>query len=145
MKRNSGILGIAAALLTTLFLAAVSPAQTDIPAFTGRFTLANQVQWDETMLPPGTYTIAIESHGATFALLRDGEGRPVARFPCASDAGNRSARNMLLMREKGGQMRVYALALASLGRVLVYDRDLAREAIREARASQGVPVVLAKR
>jgi len=40
---------------------------------------------------------------------------------------------------------VYALTLASIGRVLVYDRALAREAVMEARAPQTVPVMLAKR
>jgi hypothetical protein len=61
------------------------------------------------------------------------------------DDGRTNAQNALLIREKGGQLRVYSLALASLGKVLVYDRALAQEAVMEARAPQTVPVMLAKR
>jgi hypothetical protein len=133
------------ALLMSLFFMATSHAQTDLPTFTGKFTLTNQVQWSKIVLQPGNYTVAIASNGATFALIRDGSGRPVAHFMNGIDDGKTSAGNALLIREKGGQLRVYALALASLGKVLVYDRALAREAVMEARASQTVPVMLAKR
>jgi hypothetical protein len=61
------------------------------------------------------------------------------------DGGRTSAGNALLIKEKGGQLCVYSLALASLGKVLVYDPGLARHAVMEARASQTVPVILAKR
>jgi hypothetical protein len=59
-----------------LFLVAASPAQSDIPAFTGKFTLTNQVLWGETVLQAGDYNITIGSNSMpTFALLRDGKGR----------------------------------------------------------------------
>jgi len=61
------------------------------------------------------------------------------------DDGRKSATNALLIQEKGGELRVYALALAGLGKVLVYDPALAREAALEARAPQTVPVTLAER
>jgi hypothetical protein len=135
-----------AALSLSLIVAGFAQAQVDISVFTGKFTLTTQVQWDKTVLQPGDYTITIGSIGPpNFALVRDGRGRPVARFLSGIDDGKTSARNALLIREKGGQLRVYALALASLGRVLVYDPILAREAVLEARAPQSVPVMLAKR
>jgi len=121
-------------------------AQAQIPTFTGKFTLTTQVQWSRTVLQPGDYTVTVESINApTPALIRDGNGRPVARFISGIDDGKPSTRNALLIREKGGQLRVYALALANLGKVLVYDPALAREAVLEARAPQTVPVMLAKR
>jgi hypothetical protein len=133
------------ALLMSLSFIATLQAQTELPPFTGKFTLTTQVQWNKTLLQPGDYTIAIATHGATFALVRDSEGRPVARFISAIDGGGTSDGNALLIREKGGQLRVYSLELASLGRVLVYDPALAREAVMEARVFQKVPVMLAKR
>lgn len=149
MKKNSRMKpgqALAAALLMSLFLIAASQAQTDLAVFTGKFTLGNQVQWGETVLQPGDYTITIESGSMpTFALVADGKGRPVARFVSAIDGGQTSGGNALFIREKDGQLRVYSLALSSLGRVLVYDPALAREAVLEAHASQSVPVMLARR
>ncbi len=144
--RTTGNQLLAAALLMIFFLVAASPAQTDIPVFTGKFTLANQVQWGEAVLQPGDYTITIgSSRMPTFALVTDSKGRPVARFVSGIDGGPTSAGNALLIREKDGQMRVYSLALGSLGRMLVYDPALAREAVLETRAFRTVRVALAKR
>jgi hypothetical protein len=148
MKRNSRIRrgqALAAALLMSLFLIASSQAQTDLAVFAGKFTLGNQVLWGKTVLQPGDYTITIGSSSMpTFALVRDSKSRPVARFVSRIDGGRTSAGNALLIREKDGQLRVYSLALRSLGRVLVYDPALAREAVLEARSPQTVPVMLAK-
>ena len=149
MKRNSRIRGsrvLAAALLMSLFFIATSQAQTDLVVFAGKFTLTDQVLWGKTVLPSGDYTITIGSTSMpTFALVRDGKGRPVARFASRIDSGRTSAGNALLIREKDGQLRVYSLALRSLGRVSVYDPALAREAVLEARSPQTVPVMLTKR
>ena len=133
-----------AAVSIGLFI--VGMAQAQLSTFTGKFTLTTQVQWDKTVLQPGDYTVTIESISApAAALIRDGSGRPVARFISAIDGGKTSARNELLIREKGGQLRVYSLALGDLRRTLVYDPALAREAVLEARAPKTVPVTLAKR
>lgn len=149
MKRNSRIRGsqvLAAALLMSLFFIATSQAQTDLPVFAGKFTLTDQVQWGKTVLQPGDYTIIIGSGSMpTRVLVRDSRGRAVAGFISGIDSGKTSARNALLIKEKGGQMHVYSLELASLGKVLVYDRALARAAVLDARAPQTVPVQLAER
>jgi len=149
MKKNSRIQrgqALAAALLISLFLIATSQAQNDLAVFTGKFTLVNQVLWGKTVLQPGDYTISIGSSSMPIpALVRDSAGRPVGRFVGRIDGGRTSAGNALLIREKAGQLRVYSLALRSLGRMLVYDPAMAREAVLEARAPQTVTVMLAKR
>jgi hypothetical protein len=149
MRRNSRMSGLqvlVAGLLMSVFLIAASQAQSDLSLFTGKFTLTHQILWGETVLRPGDYTISIESgQMPTFALIRDGQGRPVARFMSGIDAGRAGVGNALLLSEKGGQLRVYSLALGSLGRVWVYDPALAREVLLEARAQQTVPLMLAKR
>ena len=135
-----------AALSISLIVGGIAQAQVDIPVFTGTFTLTDQVQWGKTVLQPGNYTITIGSDSvATLALVRDSKGQPVARLMSGIDDGKTSVRNALLIREKGGELRVYALELASLGRVLVYDWALAREAVMDARVPQTVPVMLAKK
>jgi len=148
MKRNSRIQRgqvLAAALLVSVVLIATSQAA-DIAAFTGKFTLTNQVYWGSTVLQPGDYTVSIVSHvGSFLALVRDGKGRAVGIFANPIDSGKTTDRNALLIKEKGGQLHMYCLELSSLRTVLVYDPVLAREAFLEARAAQTVPVMLAKR
>ena len=135
-----------AALSISLIIVGIAQAQMDFPVFTGKFMLTNPVQWGKAVLQPGNYTITIGSDSvATLALVRDSKGQPVARLMSGIDDGKTSVRNALLIREKGGELRVYALELASLGRVLVYDRALAREAVMDARVPQTVPVMLAKK
>jgi hypothetical protein len=135
-----------AALGISLIAAGIAKAQSDLPAFTGKFTLTTQVHWDKTILQPGDYTITLGSSSMpSFALVTDSKGRPVARFVSLVDGGDARVRNELLIGEQNGQLRVYSLALGSLGRVLVYDPALAREAVLQARAPRTVPVMLAKR
>jgi hypothetical protein len=149
MKRNSRISGshvLATTLVIGFLLITTAQAQTALTAFAGRFTLTNQVLWGKTALQPGNYTISIgASSMPTIALISDSKGRPVAQFISGIDSGKTSASNALLIKEKGGLLYVYSLTLVSLGRELVYDPALAREAVLEARAPQTVPVILAKR
>lgn len=148
MKKAQGLAvsRMFAVLSVALIVVGIAQAQHTIPAFTGKFTLTTQVQWDKTILQPGDYTVIIESISApTAALIRDGNGRAVGRFITSIDGGKTSAKNGLLIREKGGQLRVYSLALGDLGKTLVYDPALAREAVLQARVPQTVPVILAKR
>lgn len=151
MKRVQG-LAISKMLLAALgvclvvFVAGTTHASSDLPIFTGKFTLTNQVQWGQTILQPGNYTVIIKSHGSeTFAFVRDNKGRAAGIFMSQIDDGKTPGGDTLLLREKGGQLRVYSLALGSLGRMLVYDPVLARQAVLAARAPQTVPVMLAKR
>ena len=148
MKKIQG-LAVSGTLLAALCMSVIvgiAQAGTDLPTLTGRFTLTSQVEWDKTILQPGNYTITIESgNGTTFVLVRDDHGRPVGRFMSGIDSGRTGAGNALFLKAKGGQLHVYSLALASLGRVFVYDSGLAQQAVQEARAPQTVPVVLARR
>ena len=149
MKRGQGFTAsrmLFAALNVGLIIVGIAQAQLSIPTFIGKFTLTTQVQWDKTLLKPGDYTVTIESVSApTAALIRDHSGRPVARFISSIDSGKPTRGNALLIGNKGGQPRVYSLALGDLGRVLVYDPALAREAVLEAGGPRTVPVMLAKR
>ena len=149
MKRAQGIAAnrlLFVALTVGLIAVGIAQAQLSIPTFTGKFTLTTQVRWDKTVLQPGDYTVTIESISVpTAALVRDRSGRPVGRFITTIDSGKPGKGNALLIGEKGGQPRVYSLALGDLGRVLVYEPGLAREAALEARVPRTVPVILARR
>jgi hypothetical protein len=60
-------------------------------------------------------------------------------------SGNANGVNALLIKERDGQLRVHSLALADMKMILIYDPRLAREPVQEARVSQMVPVMWAKK
>jgi hypothetical protein len=129
------------ALLMSLLLIVTSQAQTDLPAYTGRFTLAQAIQWNTSVLQPGDYTITIGSTGTPImALIRTISGRPVARVRSWTRSESANGKNALLLKERNGRLQVYSLALADLGMVLIYDPALAREAVLESQVSQTVPL-----
>lgn len=135
-----------AGLLVSLFFVGISQAQGDLPAYVGKFTLTDQIHWDKSVLQPGDYTITIGSTSMPIiALIRNGEGRPVARLLSGVRSGNPSVVNALLLKEKDGQFWVHSLALADLRMVLIYDPTLARETVQEARVNKTVPVTWAKK
>jgi hypothetical protein len=129
------------ALFVSLLLIVTSHAQTDLPAYTGRFTLAQAIQWNTSVLRPGDYTITFGSTGTPImALISTISGRPVARVRNWSRSESTNGKNALLLKERNGRLQVYSLALADLGMVLIYDPALAREAILESQVSQTVPL-----
>ena len=149
MRKNQRMAGTAllvVALVASFFLAGSARAQSVSPAYAGKFTLTQQLHWGKGVLQPGNYTITIKSLGSpVIATIRTADGNAVADVMTAARTGNTNGASALLIKEKNGQMNVYSLALADLGMVLIYDPALAREAVREARASQSVPVTWAKK
>jgi hypothetical protein len=126
--------------------AGIAQAQADLPVFAGKFNLVTQVRWNTLTLRPGDYSVTIENEGLpAFAVVRDSKGRALGRLMCQVVGAPTNAHNALFIREKDGQFRVYSLNLGSIGKMLVYDPALAKEAVLDARAPQTVPVMLAKR
>ena len=149
MQRNQKMAGTAllvAALLTSLFFAGTARAQGQSPAYVGKFTLTYQVHWGKGVLQPGSYTITFKSIGEpTIAVIHNVDGNAVTFVMSGARSGNTNGVNALLIKEKDGQLRVHSLALADLGMVLIYDPTLGRETVQEARVSQTVPVMWAKK
>lgn len=136
---------LVAALVASLVFLGTAQAQSERPAYVGKFTLAQQIHWGTDVLQPGSYTITIKSLGAPIiALIRNGDGDAITHVVSGASSGPAKDVNALLIKEKNGQLTVHSLALADLGMILIYDPSLARQAIREARASQSVPVMWAK-
>jgi hypothetical protein len=144
-QRMAGTAMLVATLLTSLFFVGTAPAQIRA-AYVGKFTLTSQVHWGKSVLQPGNYTITIVSNAVpTIARIRNGDGDAVIYVTSGARSGNTNGVNALLMKEKDGQLRVHSLAVADLGMVLIYDPTLARETVQEARVSQTVPVMWAKK
>jgi hypothetical protein len=134
-----------AALCMSLVLVGVSPAQSDLSTFSGKFTLDHPIHWGTAVLPSGNYTFGIQFGFPVIVSVRNSRGSIVARVTSGIDNGRTGAGNALLIKEKSGQLFVYSLTLPTLRRSLVYDPELAQLSALEARATETVPVTLAKR
>jgi hypothetical protein len=149
MQRNRGLTETAvlvAALITTLLFVGIARAQAQSPVYVGKFTLSYQVVWGKSVLRPGNYTIIIKStRNPIIALLRNENGDAVTYVMSGAESAHPAGANSLLIKEKQGQFRVHSLTLSDLGIVLIYDPALAREKVQEARSSQTVPVMWAKK
>ena len=137
---------VVAALLTSVFSVGTARAQAQYPAFVGKFTLTQQTHWGQSVQRPGKYTISIKSTAAPIiGTIRTADGDAVSFVVSQASNGNTNGVNALLIKEKDGKLTVHSLALADLKMVLIYDSSLARETVHEARVSQMVPVIWAKK
>ena len=147
MPASKALVRLFATLWMSIFLIAPSQAQTDLQVFKGKFTLADHVLWGNTVLQPGDYTLTVGSSSMPARVsITDSTGRGVGSFVSLIHEGRtRGATNALLLMQKRGQLCVYSLVLDRPRMELTYDSALARAAVLEARATQTVPVTLAKR
>jgi len=149
MRTNPGFTGIKmllAALVLSLLFVGTARAQGDLTVYFGKFTLAQEVQWGKSVLQPGDYTITIKSTAfPVIALVQKVDGHAAIRVMSGARDDKTNGVNALLIKEKDGQPTVHSLSLAQLGMVLVYDPSLAQEPVQEARVSQSVPVLSAKK
>ena len=148
MRKNQRMAGTAllvVALVASFFFAGSTRAQ-GAPAYLGKFTLTQQIHRGKVVLQPGNYTITIKSMDSpVIASIRTADGDGVTNVMATALIRNTNGANVLLIKEKNGQMNVHSLVLADLGTVLIYDPALAREAVQEARANQTVPVTWARK
>lgn len=145
-QRVAGIRMLLATLAMSLLFVGTVRAQGEFPVCRGKFTLPYQVHWGKSVLPPGDYTITIQSTGTpTIALISKAEGNGSIRVVSGVRSGPTNGVNALLVKDKDGQLTVHSLSLADLGMVLIYDPSLARESVQEARVSRTVPVMWAKK
>jgi hypothetical protein len=135
----------AAALLATCLFAGSANAQSWIQ---GKFTLPYETHWGKAVLPAGDYQFRFtpDNAGGTMLVLRNAKTLRIVAFESANirkdSANDQSA---LLIGTRGERHIVQSLRIAEVGQVFVYDRELARAAEEEARQSQAVPVIVAKK
>lgn len=134
-----------AALAATLILAGTTRAQAISPAFVGKFTLTSTVHWGKGTLPPGTYTLRIDSTTLpVMATIRNDRSTFAARAMSLAIEDYTGGSNALQLKARDGQFVVKSLILADLNMVLVFDSSLPRERVEEARADSAVVLVARK-
>jgi hypothetical protein len=110
---------------------------------TGNFTLPHEVHWGRTVLPPGDYSITVESSSKpAFIQSASGEEHMFTTTPTIGDKEKVAAG--LLITVNGNERTVRALNLPQYGVSLIYKPFTKAE--REATAqAETVPVIVAKK
>jgi hypothetical protein len=135
---------LAAGLLATALISGPAKAQGNLQ---GKFTLPQETRWGQAVLPAGDYQLTF-SRDATGkgVVIRDAKSGRIVAFESIQvredSAGGESA---LVIGNRGTQRVVYSLQLADLGESFVYERAAHRREAEEARQTQTVPVLVAKK
>ena len=125
--------------------ACAAKAQYISPQFVGKFTLTSTVQWGKGALPPGNYTLRINSISSPImvSVLNDRDTL-VATVMTRSIADYTRGPNALQLKTRNGQAVVQSLVLADLNMVLTFEPSPAHEKVKEARADSSVVLVARK-
>ncbi len=137
---------VAALVATGLFAVAANAQHTSI----GTFTLPNEVRWGDMVVAAGEYALRVDdnNNGTTLIQLQEAKSRKRMAFVLfAIPERNAKGQSVLLISNRGGQRIVHSLRLRELGVTFVYNPALARgrETVQEARETQEVPVLAAKK
>ena len=134
----------AATLLAIALFAGSANAQS---LFKGKFTLQHETRWGHAVLPAGHYTLTFDNKMPNMLVVRDANSLHVVAYePINITQDSTGGESALLIAVRGSQQIVHSLRIAELDQVFIYDRALAsgRE-VEEARQSQAIPVIVAKK
>jgi len=112
----------------------------------GRFTLPYEVHWGTATLPPGEYTITMDSlHSATLVQSASNSQSFFTRMPTINDSMERPT--SLVITSFQGERRVRSLNLPQYRRSLIYEplTKAEREQLAKAGQIQSVPVFAARK
>ncbi len=134
----------AAALLATILFAGSANAQSP---FKGKFTLQHETRWGQAVLPAGNYIVTFDNNITNMLVVRDAKSRHAIGYePVNNVQDSTEGESALLIGVRGSQQVVHAFRVAELGQTFIFDRGLAnRREVEEARQTQDVPVIVAKK
>jgi len=130
-KRNSKFLvKLGLALLALATSASIGNATT---AYQGKFTLPVEVQWGNTKLPAGDYTITVSSSGAPYRVYLQGpKASAIIQAVTAEDVAA-SGRSQLDLRDIAGVQTIEAVELPDLGLTFIYRAPARKQPVHETR------------
>lgn len=141
-------LSVLGTVLATCLIAVGAKAQFGGPSiFTGKFTLPYEVHWGTSVLPPGAYSISMESvQKAAIVRSANGKANMFVRVPIVGDSEKGTA-TCLTIVHRGNERRVQGLNLPELGKMLIYEplTKPEREELAKAGHVQTLSIATAKK
>lgn len=100
--------------------ACLSPTAQGIPA-QGKFTLSNEVRWQDIVLPAGDYSFSMESAATPAQILLRGPNGAHFIFSAGRSEDQKTQQSFLTIVRRGDSGYVRELYLAPLGVHFTYD------------------------
>jgi len=116
-NRNFRFVGILALALLAVSLA---PTSASAQTFKGYFTLPVETRWGTAVLPPGTYSVSLDSLAFPSIAKINGEDAHFLVMAMGVDAGEPSDQCKLVIARSGGKARVRNLSLGTAGMSFSY-------------------------
>ncbi len=137
---------LAAALVATFLFAGPASAQN---AYAGKFTLPQEVRWGQAVLPPAEYEFRLNRGGMNIVITVHSRDQKISAFVMPTGVSDRNAKapSALIIETRGNETTVRSLRLAEPGLVLDFgsEKSHGRKVIQEARSTQELPVLVAKK
>lgn len=134
----AGLLG--AVLLSTLLNAGVARAQD----YVGNFTLTSETRWGRAILPPGHYTLQLESTNDLITVRSQDRRAAVMVLSIGHAIDTHLMSSQLILVSRRGKPTVSQLRLAGLAAILSYavPKENREEVARAPLVAQLVPVTV---
>ncbi len=103
--------------LIVLGLLAVSfaPTYASAQVFKGYFTLPVETRWGKAVLPPGPYSVTIDSQAFPNFAYVDGESLHIMVMPSAVQGGQAPGPSKVFIARSGGRAGIRSLQLGTIG------------------------------
>lgn len=104
--------------------------------FQGKFTLSSKAMWGQTVLQPGTYTLAISRNnaGATVTVRSEGQASSEAvLLPASHDIAAANGKNDLVCIREGDTLVVRMLELSATGNSYRFEMPKAAQLYAQAK------------
>jgi hypothetical protein len=103
-----------------LLAASLVPATASAQVFKGYFTLPVETRWGKAVLPPGTYTLTLNSQAFPNIASVQGEKMHVLVMPSVVDAGRTTGPCKVFIARFNGKARIRGLQLGTIGATYWY-------------------------
>ena len=116
-KKNFRFFGLIALGLLAVSLV---PATASAQVFKAYFTLPVETRWGKAVLPPGTYTVTLNSQAFPNIASVQGERTHILVMPSVVDAGHAPGPCKVFIARFNGKARIRSLQLGTIGATYWY-------------------------
>jgi len=131
---------IVLALLATSLVPMAASAQ----VFKASFTLPVESRWGTTILPPGPYTVTLDSQGFPNIAKVQGESFSILVMPSVVDENHAYGPSKVLIARSGGRARIRAVCFGNLGTTYWYPQPKSEKLVlaQAPELMEGLPLAM---
>jgi hypothetical protein len=109
-----------ALLALALLVASLAPTSASAQEYKGYFTLPVETRWGQMVLPPGTYSVTLDSLSFPNIAKVQGEGTHFFVMPSGVATGEAAESSKLVIARSSGRARIRSFCIGVLGTTFQY-------------------------